>query len=96
MDVYQDIHQPHWIRTFGAADEVAKPVELLRIRRPSVRAGRVAPLGVEMRFGWTDPIAIPYTGAVDEFNRKRVRNDYIVASLWEMDRYLRIPLQDIT
>ena len=50
-----------------------------------------------MRFGWTDPIAIPYTGAVDEFNRKRVRNDYIVASLWEMGlRYLRIPLQDIT
>ena len=97
VDVYQDIHQPHWIRTFGAADEVAKPVELWRIRRPSVRAGRVAPLGVEMRFGWTDPIAIPYTGAVDEFNRKRVRNDYIVASLWEMGlRYLRIPLQDIT
>lgn len=97
VDVYRDTHHPHWVRTLGAIDEIAKSIESPRAHWPNIRTGPAAPLGVEMRFGWTDPITIPYTGAVDEFCRKRVRNDYVIAALWEMGlRHLRVPIQDIT
>ncbi|WP_371056778.1 metallophosphoesterase [Rhodosalinus sp. K401] len=53
-------------------------------------------LGVDMRHGWAQPIAIPYSGVVDEFRRKYVRNDYLVTALQEAGiRDLRVPIDDL-
>jgi hypothetical protein len=41
-------------------------------------------------------VEVPPTGALDEFERKRARNDYPLLALWEMGiRKLRVPLQDL-
>src|SRR5262245_55422544 len=41
-------------------------------------------------------IEIPPMGALDEFERKKVRNDYPLMALWEMGvRKLRMPFQDL-
>lgn len=62
----------------------------------SVRAGRSASLGVQLRTAWADLNPISINGPVDEFIRRRVRNDYVLLALWETGlRDLRIPLDDI-
>ena len=53
-------------------------------------------LGVDLRHGWAQPVAIPYSGVVDEFRRKYVRNDYFVTALQEAGvRDLRLPIDDL-
>jgi predicted phosphodiesterase len=95
IDVFANRHVAHWIRTWGATapDRVLAGLDRLRTHaRGSVRA----PVGVDLRHGWLDSISIPHTGAVDEFSRKSVRNDYYLAALWEIGiRRLRIPMQDL-
>lgn len=55
-----------------------------------------SPLGFEFRGAWAEESEIPPSGGVDEFVRKRVRNDYPLLALWEMGvrRHL-IPVQDV-
>lgn len=94
VDVHEDGHVAHWVRTWGATEPAAIPARTAK--SPSVRAGRCAPLGVDLRYAWAEPAIIPHTGVVDEFGRKRARNDYLLASLWELGlARLRVPLQDV-
>ena len=54
------------------------------------------PIGVDLRQGWGQKIAIPYSGVVDEFRRKYVRNDYLLTALQEAGiRDLRVPIDDL-
>jgi predicted phosphodiesterase len=95
VDVFADSHVAHWVRTCGATDSVGAVAHLER-PRTHARGPAHAPVGVDLRHGWLDSISIPPTGAVDEFSRKIVRNDYDLAALWELGiRRLRIPLQDL-
>ncbi len=53
-------------------------------------------LGFDLRHDWLEPVQIPPSGGLDEFDRKVVRNDYPLLALWEMGvRNLRIPLADL-
>lgn len=95
IDVFADGHAAHFVRSHGATDADAAARS---VRRPKVhpRAGIVAPLGVDMRHAFADPAVIPFTGVVDEFSRKRVRNDYLLSALCEIGlARLRIPLDDL-
>ncbi len=95
IEVFANNHIAHWVRTWGATDAEPAAGNLAR-PRIHVRTPTHAPVGVDLRHGWLDSISIPHTGAVDEFGRKNVRNDYYLAALWEMGiRRLRIPLQDL-
>jgi 3',5'-cyclic AMP phosphodiesterase CpdA len=95
VEVFPNGHVAHWIHTLGETD-TKRAVTTLKYPKTHARGLAVAPVGVDLRHGWADPVSIPYSGAVDEFGRKRVRNDYIVAALWEMGiRRLRIPIQDL-
>lgn len=95
IDIFEDNHVAHWIRTWGAT-EPKRGIAVSDRPRTHARAPAHAPVGVDLRHGWLDSISIPYTGAVDEFSRKTVRNDYYLAALWEMGiRRLRVPLQDL-
>ena len=54
------------------------------------------PVGFDMRHPWAELIDIAPSGALDEFRRKRVRNDYPLLALWEMGvGSMRIPVEDL-
>jgi 3',5'-cyclic AMP phosphodiesterase CpdA len=95
IDVFANGHVAHWIRTWGAT----APERSLAVSDRSkthARGSVRAPVGVDLRHGWLDTVSIPHTGAVDEFSRKTVRNDYYLAALWEIGiGRVRIPLQDL-
>jgi 3',5'-cyclic AMP phosphodiesterase CpdA len=95
IDVFANGHVAHWIRTWGTTAP-ERGLAVLDRSRTHARGSVHAPVGVDLRHGWLDSISIPHTGAVDEFSRKSVRNDYYLAALWEIGiRRLRIPLQDL-
>ncbi len=53
-------------------------------------------VGFDMRHPWAELIDIAPSGVLDEFYRKRVRNDYPLLALWEMGvGRMRIPAQDL-
>lgn len=53
-------------------------------------------VGVELRHPWTESMQIAATGGVQEFGRKRVRNDYPTLALWEMGvRLAKVPCIDL-
>jgi len=55
-----------------------------------------ASVGLELRHPWTEEMMVPANGAFEEFERKRVRNDYPLFALWEMGAAaFRLPLQDL-
>lgn len=94
VDVYEDTHTVHWIQTFGAAHSggatVRPELPLLHPR------GISAPLGVDVRSGFADAKTVAITGVVNEFSRKKVRNDYLPARLCALGlRELRVPLTDL-
>ncbi|MCH8883510.1 MAG: metallophosphoesterase [SAR324 cluster bacterium] len=102
VDVHEHGHIAHTLRTHGAtlregqappADGEALPAHLA-VRHS--KACAFAPLGVDLRHPWAEITEIPYSGALDEFERKKARNDYVLLALWEMGiRKLRLPLHDL-
>ena len=55
-----------------------------------------SPLGVHLRHSLTETMDLPYMGPIDEFVRKRTRNDYPVLGLWETGiKTVRTPLEDL-
>ncbi|HXH82506.1 MAG TPA: metallophosphoesterase [Candidatus Tectomicrobia bacterium] len=98
VKIHERGHVCHVERTYGATLEpgarLPAPVEQV----PAVHAWArpQASLGVDLRHPWAEVVEIPPTGALDEFERKRVRNDYPLLALWEMGiGRLRVPFQDL-
>ncbi len=53
-------------------------------------------LGMELRDDWQDLACIPPSGALEEFDRKTVRNDYALLALLDMGiRHLKITVSDL-
>jgi len=98
VDVHQRGHLCHPVRTFGRTlppDDPA-PAVAQRVRRVHPMANRRAAVGFDLRQSWADIVEIPPSGGLDEFARKRVRNDYPLMAFWEMGvRRLRVPLHDL-
>lgn len=96
--IYEHGHVCHVERTYGRGLD---PGQMLPPAPPRLTAlhsieNRRAPVGVDLRHPWTEMVEIPPTGALDEFERKRARNDYPLMALWEMGlRKLRVPFQDL-
>ena len=93
VDVYERDHVAHFVRSYGATPENGRSFRLAsahsRLRLP-------CPVGIDMRHSWGRSVEIAYQGVVDEFYRKRARNDYTLAALWEMGvRALRVPIGDL-
>ena len=98
VHVHEHGHLCEIVRTYG---EVAEPNAT-----PPTAMPRVAPVhplenpltrfGFDMRQNWLEVIEIPPSGGLDEFDRKRTRNDYGLMALLEMGvRRLRIPARDL-
>jgi predicted phosphodiesterase len=96
--IHEHGHVCEVIRTYGATLDPgeAPPAEEERVPWLHPRENARAPLGVDLRHPWAETIEIPPMGALDEFERKRVRNDYPLMALWEMGvRKLRVPFHDL-
>lgn len=53
-------------------------------------------LCVPLRHAWHESIDLPYNGPMEEFSRKRVRNDYTLLRLLQMNiSDVRVPIQDL-
>jgi hypothetical protein len=96
--IYERGHVCHVERTYGVGLDPGQTLAPARPRVAPIHSieNRRAPFGVDLRHPWTEVVDIPPTGALDEFERKRARNDYPLMALWEMGlRKLRVPFQDL-
>lgn len=98
VDVYPDGHVARCLRTngriLGANTALAPPAAQVATLHPRER--RPAPVGVHLRHPWAEVVTFPYNGPMDEFLRKRARNDYTLMTLWELGvRKLRVPISDL-
>ncbi|MFC6672820.1 metallophosphoesterase family protein [Marinobacterium aestuariivivens] len=99
VNVYERGHACLMQRTYGEALEPDAAVGMTQPRVTPLHTveNTRAPLGFDMRQPWAELVEIPPSGALDEFSRKRVRNDYPLLALWEMGvRKMRLPLDDLT
>ncbi len=98
LDIFEAGHVVHYQRSYGALLEpgAALPKATESIERVHTKTSAVDNLAVDMRRSWAEELDIAPSGAVDEFRRKRARNDYPVMALWEMGlRAMRVPVQDL-
>jgi 3',5'-cyclic AMP phosphodiesterase CpdA len=98
VDVYADGHIARCLRTNGmtlqASADLAPATPQVQTLHPRER--RPAPVGVHLRHPWAEVVTFPYNGPMDEFLRKRARNDYTLMTLWELGvRKLRVPISDL-
>lgn len=95
--VYENGQVAQLVRSHGAVmrpDEEPARTPLLRGLHSDEAIA--APVGFELRHPWNEEMDIPANGAIEEFERKRVRNDYALFALWEMGAAsFRAPLQDL-
>ncbi len=97
--VFEDDFSIQWVRTSGKTLTEGETGNLETNPVPGFRSndGSCTSVGIDMRYPWAEITEIPYSGALDEFLRKKVRNDYPLQALWEMGaKRLRVPCQDFT
>jgi len=97
IKVYENGHVPHLIRTYGKTLPDHK-IESPDCMSETFHSQEISDSGVglDLRHPWSEIVDIAPGGAVDEFERKRVRNDYSLLAIWEAGvKKLRIPLQDL-
>lgn len=93
IDVYPKGHDVRIIPTDG--EGLAKGNGLPGDRQ-KWRAHHTTPITVPLRHAWAAPIDMPYNGPMEEFARKRTRNDYTLMRLRQMGiSRVRVPLTDL-
>ena len=96
VTVHERGHVARFHRTGGrtAIDERSNSDDILVASHPKL--AWAPSLGVHLRHPWAEIVEMPYNGPVDEFIRKRARNDYTVEAFWDLGlRHLRVPLSDL-
>ncbi len=93
VDVFADGHKLRVIPTDGRGlaegEQLSEPDPL-----PARPNG--VPLTVHMRQAWARATDLPYNGPMEEFGRKRARDDYTLLRLWQMGvTKVRVPLADL-
>jgi predicted phosphodiesterase len=97
VDVYPDKHVVRIVNTDGARESNSLDGS---VSRPALslhpRDGYAPPIAVQLRHSWCEVRALPNNGPLDDFNRKKARNDYPVLATWQMGiTWLRVPVQDL-
>jgi 3',5'-cyclic AMP phosphodiesterase CpdA len=93
VDVAGAGHTVRPIRSFGSiSSDQPLPVPVETALDPEWES----PIGVTLRHGWMNVTDFP-TAGLDEFRRKRIRNDALILALWEARiRDVRVPLEDLS
>ena len=93
VDVYRAGHRVRVIPT--DAEGLPKGAALPADRTRWAEAPRT-PITVPLRHAWATPIDLPYNGPMEEFARKRTRNDYTLMRLLQMGiTQVRVPVTDL-
>lgn len=97
VNVHEQGHVAHPLRTDGACLGPGESLAAVETLAPvHTRSIGQSPLGIDLRYPWAEITDVAASGALDEFSRKRARNDYPLLALWEMGiRGLRVPLADL-
>lgn len=94
VDVHENGYRLHLIPTEGRgleAGETLSEPDPVKLRLAPV------PLTVHLRHAWAQARDLPYNGPMEEFGRKRARDDYPLLRLWQMGvQTVRTPLSDLT
>ena len=94
--VFEAGHSVQFVRSYGAElseGQDARPVAALA---PAPIENRAPKIGFDLRQNWAEITEVAPSGVLDEFDRKCVRNDYLLLALIEMGvRDIRIPLADL-
>ncbi len=98
VNVYENGHAARLIRTNGEeialGEKIAPPAP--KISTYHAKEISSAPVGVHLRHPWNEVSDLPYNGPMEEFSRKRVRNDYTLLALWELGiQKIRVPLTEL-
>ena len=90
MHVTDDGHRLECLPTQGSLASEAEAT-----RKDGAQAGH-ANICVHLRHAWYEAVDLPYNGPMEEFSRKRARNDYPLMRLWQMGiSRVRTPLDDL-
>lgn len=98
VEVYENGHIAHNVRSYGEMLAEGEAFAEVPPRLPAVHSRDDSPasIGVQLRHPWNEVTTIPHNYALDEFMRKKVRNDYPLMALWEMGvKKLRTPVGDL-
>lgn len=97
VDVYKDSHAIRFIGTNGQLIEQGAPAPAHTKPAPlHPKEGYDPPVGVKMRHAWNEVRALPHNNPLDEFTRKKARNDYPLLATWRIGlTHLRVPLDDL-
>ena len=97
VDVFDHGHVAYAVRSHGrqrAPHETSDVHPRHHLAHPKTSGFDNA--GVELRHPWAEVMQITATGGVQEFGRKRARNDYPLLALWEMGvRLCKVPDVDV-
>ena len=93
VDVFETGHEIRIVPTDG--DGLAKGQQLAA-DRPKWSKRPKAQITLPLRHAWATPIDLPFNGPMEEFARKRTRNDYTLLRLRQMGiGHVRVPLTDL-
>lgn len=97
VDVYSEDHVIKIHRSYGEILKKGKKIpHILKIDTKYPSEGLFSSIGVHLRHPVAEIVELPYMGPIDEFVRKKVRNDYTILGLWEIGiKTLRLPLRDL-
>ena len=94
VDVFAESHAVRIIHVEDKSTKFAADVQKIKPLHP--REGYVPPIGVQLRHDWNKVLALPTNGPLDDFVRKKARDDYPILSTWQMGlTWLRVPLDDL-
>jgi len=94
VDVFEKGHRVRVYPTDGRELDGGKSTPTDFQAFPS--SGKLHPLTLHLRHGWARSKDMPYNGPMEEFSRKRARNDYTLLRLWQMGiGCVRTPLSDL-
>ncbi len=97
VDVHERGHALRLVRTDGRSLAPGERHVPRQVTEPlSVKTSPALGVGAELRHPWAEIAEITSTGGVQEFGRKRARNDYPLLALWEMGSCIaKVPEQDL-
>jgi calcineurin-like phosphoesterase family protein len=96
LEIHEKGHVAHYHRSYGAKLAEGEALRDEVVAKPNTKTSLLDRVYVDMRHAWAEEMVVAPSGAVDEFRRKRARNDYPVMAMWEMGlKGLRVPLQDL-
>ena len=91
IEVFERGHRVRIIPTTGATGSFKQTTG-----STGTNTSIVKPVTVHLRHAWYESNDLPYNGPMEEFSRKRARNDYVFLRLQQMGiRDVRVPVDDI-